>query len=90
MATKNEVIKSIFGAFPKLNTFWVDGDLETFQNTVIITEDGFECDVLLFLSDKYDALEVECGLMVISETDASDANLKFKQSFEEIKRSDYM
>ena len=25
MATKNEVIKSIFEALPKLNTFWVDG-----------------------------------------------------------------
>lgn len=89
MCTKTEVIKSIFEALPKLNTFWVDGDLETFYHTMIVTEDGLEGDIVLFLSDRYDALSVECGLTSIAESSARKVNIDLEHDFEKFERRDY-
>lgn len=39
----------VFEAILGLNTFCADGDLTTFQNTMIVTEDEFESEVFISL-----------------------------------------
>ena len=88
-----DLLRDLFSIFPTLTTIWFKGNLNTFSRTeMVIDDEPIIGDVIMYLSDKYSAFDVTCGLTVYDSDffHKYGFSLSADMGYTECKRSDYV